>query len=50
VHATLLGRGVEVKECLEGINVPLHVLGLTKDGHPKHPLYLKGDLEPVSWT
>jgi hypothetical protein len=27
----------------------LHVLGLTKDGHPKHPLYLPGDLEPRPW-
>jgi hypothetical protein len=27
----------------------LHVLGVTKDGHPKHPLYLRSDLQPVKW-
>lgn len=26
-----------------------HHLGLTKDGFPKHPLYLRGNLEPVAW-
>lgn len=25
----------------------LHCLGLSKDGHPRHPLYLKGDCLPV---
>lgn len=24
-------------------------LGLTKDGHPKHPLYLRGDTVPALW-
>lgn len=28
----------------------LRVLGLTKGGHPKHPLYLRADTEPVPWT
>lgn len=28
---------------------PLHVLALSKDGIPKHPLYLKGDLQPQLW-
>ena len=27
----------------------LHHLGLSKDGHPRHPLYLKNDLKPVLW-
>lgn len=27
----------------------LHCLGLTKDGHPKHPLYLKADTKPERW-
>lgn len=26
----------------------LHCLGLTKDGHPRHPLYLRKELEPTS--
>lgn len=28
---------------------PLYVLELSKDGIPKHPLYLKGDLQPALW-
>ena len=28
----------------------LHCLGLTKDGCPRHPLYLRADLEPVLWV
>lgn len=24
-------------------------LGVTKDGHPRHPLYLKRDARPVQW-
>lgn len=26
-----------------------HHLGLTKDGYPRHPLYLRSDLKPVLW-
>ncbi len=28
---------------------PLYHLGLTKQGQPKHPLYLKKDLVPIPW-
>ncbi len=28
---------------------PLHHLGLTKGGHPKHPLYLRADTQPIRW-
>lgn len=27
----------------------LHILGLTKDGHPRHPLYLKNEIRPTPW-
>lgn len=30
-------------------SLPLHVLALSQDGTPKHPLYLKGDLQPTRW-
>jgi hypothetical protein len=30
----------------EAIWRPIECLGLTKDGHPKHPLYLKADTKP----
>lgn len=29
---------------------PLHYLALTKNGIPKHPLYLRGDLVPQPWN
>lgn len=29
--------------------VPLYALGFTKDGHPRHPLYLKADTKPVEF-
>jgi hypothetical protein len=41
-------RGTDVRYMLER-GGKLHVLGLTKDGHPKHPLYLRGDLTPTVW-
>lgn len=44
-HGAFMNRGAKVKEMLES----LYVLGLTKEGHPKHPLYLKKDLRPVAW-
>jgi hypothetical protein len=28
----------------------LHVLGLTKHGEPRHPLYMRADVEPVRWS
>lgn len=28
----------------------LTALDLTKDGHPRHPLYLRADLEPQPWS
>jgi len=27
----------------------LHVLGLTKHGHPRHPLYMPRDTKPMRW-
>lgn len=41
VHGALYGRGAEVLQRLVRI-APMRVyhLGLTKDGHPRHPLYL----------
>lgn len=28
----------------------LYVLGLTKAGAPRHPLYVRGDAEPIRWA
>lgn len=44
-HGALMGRGNAVLEVLGSVCDP-HCLEVTKHGFPKHPLYLKGDLEP----
>ena len=43
VHGAHLGWGPGV---LERLGSKAMVLGLTKDGHPKHPLYLRADTQP----
>lgn len=47
VHGQKHQRDVFVRDLLR--DADLHVLGLTKDGHPKHPLYLSKDLTPLPW-
>ncbi|MBE9639029.1 DUF1643 domain-containing protein [Salipiger pacificus] len=46
LHGAHLGRGAEVTARLTG---PLHVLGLTKGGHPRHPLYVPYRAQPRLW-
>lgn len=39
------------KEVCEVIGRPIHCLGRTKDGRPKHPLYLRADTKPeLFWS
>ena len=40
-------RDRRVCELLDSVD--LHVLRITKDGHPAHPLYLPGALRPAPW-
>lgn len=41
VHGTLHGRDRQVRELLAANGISLHHLGpLTREGHPRHPLYL----------
>lgn len=47
--AELRGRGAAVRESLEREGVELQVLGLTAEGYPRHPLYLKRELQPRAW-
>lgn len=42
-------RPAEVHAMLTANGTQLHHLGLTKDGHPRHPLYLRGDTMPQPW-
>lgn len=48
VGGAFRNRGVEVRKMLA--NFELHHFGKTKNGEPKHPLYLKADLMPTRWA
>ena len=48
-HARLNDRHTHVIELLSDVSA-LTCLGVTKDGYPKHPLYLRKDLEPVGFA
>lgn len=48
-HGAHLERGPAVERLLRAQAQPLHHLGLTKDGHPKHPLYISYSQRPVLW-
>lgn len=43
----LRDRGIKVTWMLQEIK-PVAYLGLTKDGAPRHPLYLRGSAKPIS--
>lgn len=49
-HGAFLGRGQDVAAMVQALNRPLFHLGLSKDGHPKHPLYLPYAQNPVRWA
>lgn len=49
VHGAFLDRGAEVANLLEASGTPLFSLGETKDGHPRHPLYVSYAQDLVSW-
>ncbi len=46
-HALALWRSSHISEILKAR--PLHCLGTTKNGSPKHPLYISGAQQPVIW-
>lgn len=43
-------RPAAIAAQLRQAGVDLHHVGLTKDGHPRHPLYLRGDTQPSRWS
>lgn len=49
VHGTHRGAGDHTAQLLAARH-PLWVLGLTKDGFPRHPLYLRYGLAPQPWS
>lgn len=50
VHGALHYRGHNVRALLQSNDIILSCLGTTKDGHPRHPLYLPRHLEYSPWN
>ena len=48
-HGAHLSRAGAVTALLRKAGVPLHLLRMNGAGHPAHPLYLPGGLEPLRW-
>lgn len=48
-HGARHDRGSNVAQGMANVGFELHCLGTTKDGHPKHPLYVPGDMPIVPW-
>ncbi len=48
-HGEHLERGPKVDALLRETGRPLYHLGLTKAGHPKHPLYIAYSQQPQLW-
>ncbi len=48
-HGAHLERGAQVKALLHAARQAVHHLGLTKQGHPKHPLYIAYAQPPQPW-
>ena len=49
VHGVHLDRGPQVGRILRDRGHRLYHLGLTKDGHPRHPLYVAYAQQPMLW-
>lgn len=49
-HGAHLDRGPAVATLLQKTSAPLFHLGLSKAGHPKHPLYIAYSEQPRRWT
>ena len=48
-HGAFLARGAQVETLLRAQPKTLFHLGLTKAGHPKHPLYVSYAVQPELW-
>ncbi len=49
LHGAHLDRGPTVERMLRTLGTPLYHLGLSKTGHPKHPLYIAYSEQPRLW-
>jgi hypothetical protein len=48
-HPFAVRRVRRVLELLNGAGARLRCLGVTKEGHPRHPLYVKGDVTLIEF-
>lgn len=48
-HGKFKRQNKHVLDLLEELCIEPFCLGVSKDGNPKHPLYLKADLQPVRY-
>lgn len=48
-HGEHRSQGARVAAALRATGKPLHHLGLSKAGHPKHPLYIAYSQQPELW-
>ena len=48
-HGAFMDRGAAVAALLRQTDTPLFHLGLSKAGHPKHPLYIAYARQPEPW-
>ena len=49
-HGEHLAQGDAIAELLRSTGKPLFHLGLTKAGHPRHPLYISYATQPTRWN
>lgn len=49
-HGAHQDRGSQVEQLLRQTGHPIYHLGLSKHGHPKHPLYIAYSQQPQLWT
>lgn len=49
-HGEFLNRGAAVEKILRATGKPIFHLGLSKAGHPKHPLYIAYAQQPQVWV
>lgn len=48
-HGAHLGRGPKVEQLVRNKGITPFHLGLSKAGHPKHPLYISYAQQPELW-